>query len=88
MYSSIKRQMSFDIVDTNPLLKQIDHAITFCPSEWVTFALMLSVFYFVEKKQKTDKLENVPQFQKKRRLFERFFVVFTIIFIKNVENAI
>ena len=88
MYSSIKRQMTVEIIDTNPILKQIDHAITFYPSEWVTFAVMLTVFYFIEKEQKTNKLENVPQFQKKRRIFERFLIVFMFIFIKNVENAI
>ena len=86
--ASVRKQMMFEIVDANPLVKNINHAITFYPSDWITYFLILSSILVIKSREKSERLEKVPTFQRKRRNFEKCIILFAVIFMKNVENAI
>jgi len=86
--ASVRKQMMFEVVDANPLIKNINHAITFYPSDWITYLLILSSIFVIKSREKSERLENLPAFQKKRRNFETAIIMFAVIFMKNVENAI
>ena len=88
LLSSLKTQASIELIDANPLLKHIDYSIKFYPNDWFSFITVLSLLYVINMQAKNDKLEDIPQFKKKRQKFERCFIIFAVIFMKNVENAI
>ena len=88
LLSSLKTQASLELIDANPLLKHVDYAIKFYPNDWFSFITVLTLLYITNMQAKTDKLEDIPQFKKKRQKFEKCFIIFAVIFMKNVENAI
>jgi len=53
------------------------------------FAVTVSYFiYSMGEIKKESKLERLEEYQKTARCFRVFLIIFTVIFTKNIENAI
>jgi len=89
--SSVTQNINSNIFTENPVLNDISNTKIHVDLDISYVLLFISYTYFQNNfafHSKNEKLNNIEMFSNTRKKMNSFLLIFSIIFTKNVENAI